>query len=278
MPATHPPELLVVRLGLVEYREALALQEAVRARRQADELPDVLLLLEHPPVYTRGRRSQDGDLPFAPEWYAQQGIDVVPVRRGGQLTYHGPGQLVGYPIMRIDDVIAYLRTMEQALIAALADEGPTARNRPGDGIEYTGVWIDERKIASIGVHVSHGVTAHGFAVNVDNDMRPFEWAVACGLHGVRMTSLADERGETELTRPPASEPLQLARDPSPALARFADRAAVRFAEAFGRQAREADLVELDPTHRWPENGSPTDQRSMNRSGGVVSRAAPFAGA
>jgi lipoyl(octanoyl) transferase len=241
---SDPAELLVVRLGLVEYREALALQEAVRARRQAGELPDVLLLLEHPPVYTRGRRSQDGDLPFAPAWYAEQGIDVVPVRRGGQLTYHGPGQLVGYPIMRIDDVIAYLRTMEQALIAALAEEGLHARNRPDDGIEYTGVWIEERKIGSIGVHVAHGVTAHGFAVNVENDMRPFAWAVACGLHGVRMTSIADERGETTLTRPPASEPLAPARAPSAALARFADHVVARFAEAFARTPREADRAEL----------------------------------
>jgi lipoyl(octanoyl) transferase len=235
-------ELLVVRLGAVEYRAALALQEAVRERRQADELPDVLLLLEHPPVYTRGRRSRDGDLPFAPAWYAEQGIDVVPVRRGGQLTYHGPGQLVGYPIMRIEDVIAYLRTMEGALIAALGDEGLATRNRPEDGIEYTGVWVGERKIASIGVHVSHHVTTHGFAVNVDNDMRPFEWAVACGLHGVQMTSLADERGETALTRPGGRgrvEPLALQRDPSPALATFADRVVARFAEAFARTPVEA---------------------------------------
>jgi lipoyl(octanoyl) transferase len=236
---TRRAELLVVRLGLVGYRAALELQEAVRARRQTDELPDVLLLLEHPPVYTRGRRSQDGDLPFAPQWYAEQGIDVVPVRRGGQLTYHGPGQLVGYPIMRVDDVIAYLRTMEQALIDALADEGLAARNRPQDGIEYTGVWVDERKIASIGVHVSHHVTTHGFAVNVDNDMRPFEWAVACGLHGVQMTSLADERGATALTQPPASEPLAPARDPSPTLTQLADHVVARFAAAFDRTPVEA---------------------------------------
>jgi lipoyl(octanoyl) transferase len=234
-------QLLIVRLGVVEYRAALALQEAVRARRQAEELPDVLLLLEHPPVYTRGRRSGDGDLPFAPEWYAEQGIDVVPVNRGGQLTYHGPGQLVGYPIMRIDDVIAYLRTMERALIAAVGDEGLVARNRPEDGIEYTGVWIDDRKLASIGVHVQRHVTTHGFAVNVDNDMRPFEWAVACGLHGVRMTSIADERGETALTRPPASTPLALAREPSVALDRFAERVVARFADAFGRRPVEAGL-------------------------------------
>jgi len=238
------PELLVVRLGVVEYRAALELQEAVRARRQADELPDVLLLVEHPPVYTQGRRSRPEDLPFAREWYAEQGIDVVPVRRGGQLTYHGPGQLVGYPIMRVDDVIAYLRTLEEALIAALGDEGLHARNRPADGIEYTGVWIDERKIASIGVHVSHHVTTHGFAVNVDNDMRPFEWAVACGLHGVRMTSLADERGETALTRPPANEPLALSREPSAALTALADHVVTRFAQAFGRTPVAASVDAL----------------------------------
>jgi lipoyl(octanoyl) transferase len=237
--SSAPAELLVVRLGTVEYRAALALQEAVRARRQADELPDVLLLVEHPPVYTQGRRSRPTDLPFAPDWYAEQGIDVVPVRRGGQLTYHGPGQLVGYPIMRVDDVIAYLRTMEEALIAALGDEGLAARNRPEDGIEYTGVWVEDRKIASIGVHVSHRVTTHGFAVNVDNDMRPFEWAIACGLHGVRMTSLADERGETRLTRPPGTDPLMLGREPSPALAQLADHVVARFAAAYDRTPVEA---------------------------------------
>jgi lipoyl(octanoyl) transferase len=238
------PELRVVRLGAVDYREALALQEELRTRRQRDELPDLLLLLEHPPVYTRGRRSQADDLPFAPEWYAEQGIEIVDVRRGGQLTYHGPGQLVGYPIMRIDDVIAYLRTLEQALVAALGDEGLAARNRPDDGIEYTGVWIDDRKIASIGVHVAHHVTTHGFAVNVDNDMRPFEWAIACGLHGVRMTSLADERGEAALTRPAATERLALARDGSLALARFADHVVQRFAAAFARTPVEAEPTAL----------------------------------
>jgi len=238
------PELLVARLGVVPYREALELQEALRARRQAGELPDVLLLLEHPPVYTLGRRSKDTDLPFARDWYAEQGIDIVPVRRGGQLTYHGPGQLVGYPIVRAGDVVAYLRRIEEALIATLAEERIAARNRPEDGIEYTGVWVQERKIASIGVHVARGVTTHGFAINVDNDMRPWEWAVACGLHDVRMTSIADERGETALTRPPASEPLALHREPSPALAAFADRLVPHLAAALQRDPREVDAISL----------------------------------
>ena len=102
------------------------------------------------------------------------------------------------------------------------------------------MWVEERKIASIGVHVAQHVTTHGFAVNVDNDMRPFEWAVACGLHGVQMTSLADERGETALTRPPASEPLAREREPSPALAQLADHVVARFAAAFDRTPVEAD--------------------------------------
>jgi lipoyl(octanoyl) transferase len=185
-------ELWVCELGVVEYRAALALQERVRAARQADALPDTLLLLEHPPVYTRGRRSEPGELPMGEAWYLAQGIDVVDVDRGGRLTYHGPGQLVGYPIMRIDDVIAYLRTIERAIVATLADAGLDARARPDDGPDYTGVCTGQRKIASIGVHLSRGVTTHGFAINVDNDLRPFAWVVPCGLDGVSMTSVREQ--------------------------------------------------------------------------------------
>ncbi len=190
-----PDELWVCRLGLVEYREALALQERTRAARQTQAIPDVLLLLEHPRVYTRGRRSHAGELPLGEQWYREQGLDIVDVDRGGKLTYHGPGQLVGYPIVQIVDVIAYLRTMEQAIVVALADAGLAgARGRPADGPDYTGVWVGERKIASIGVHVARGVTTHGFAINVSNDLEPFAWVVACGLDGVSMTSLARELG------------------------------------------------------------------------------------
>jgi lipoyl(octanoyl) transferase len=185
-------ELWVCHLGTVEYREALALQERVRAARQADLIPDVLLTLEHWPVYTRGRRSGVGELPMGEDWYRMQGIEIVDTDRGGKVTYHGPGQLVGYPIVRIDDVVEYLRTLERALVAALDEEGVSARARPDEGPDYTGVWVSERKIASIGVHVSRGVTTHGFAVNVENDLQPFEWVVPCGLQGVRMTSLIRE--------------------------------------------------------------------------------------
>jgi lipoyl(octanoyl) transferase len=188
-------ELMVCRLGTVEYREALALQESLRERVQSGELADVLLLLDHPPVYTLGRRSGAGDLPMGEDWYRSQGIDIVRTDRGGSLTYHGPGQLVGYPIMRISDVPAFVHAIERAIVASLAHEGIEARAR--EGRQFTGVWVGERKIASIGLHVSRGVTTHGLAINVDNDLQPFEWVVPCGLPDVRMTSVSAQirRGE-----------------------------------------------------------------------------------
>src|SRR5437588_11855799 len=124
------PELLVCRLDRVEYREASALQERLRDRRAQDEVSDVLLLLEHPPVYTRGRRSAPGELPMGEAWYRMQGIDIVETDRGGKVTYHGPGQLVGYPIVGVSDVVAYVRTLASALVAALAEQGIAARARP----------------------------------------------------------------------------------------------------------------------------------------------------
>jgi lipoyl(octanoyl) transferase len=166
-------ELWVCHLGTVPYRDAVSIQKRLCASRQAGELPDTLLLLEHPPVYTRGRRSSAADLPLGEDFCRARGIDVIDTDRGGRLTYHGPGQLVGYPIMRTDDVHRYLRTMEDAILAALAEEGVHARSRRDEGIDYTGVWVRDRKIASIGVHVSRGVTTHGFAVNVHNDLDPF---------------------------------------------------------------------------------------------------------
>src|SRR5256714_4468129 len=230
------PELLVCDLGVVEYREALALQERLRAARQADDHGDVLLLLEHHPVYTRGRRSASGELPMGESWYLSQGIDVVETDRGGRVTYHGPGQLVGYPIVRVDDVVEYVRTLERALVAGLGEEGIAARARPEDGPDYTGVWVDERKIASIGVHVARGVTTHGFAVNVENDLQPFSWVVPCGLDGVRMTSLIKETGR-----------------PAGCVSCVRRRAAFAVAQALGRRQRlgsaarlEAAIGELTP--------------------------------
>lgn len=221
-------ELWVCQLGTVEYREALGLQERLRVARQAEEIPDVMLMLEHPPVYTRGRRSGAGELPMGEDWYRAQGIEVVDVDRGGKITYHGPGQLVGYPIIRVDDVLVYVRTLELALVAALAQEGVAARARPDDGPDYTGVWVAERKIASIGVHLSRGVTTHGWAINIENDLKPFSWVVACGLDGVRMTSLVEETG-----RGPGQMPC------------FRKRAAFEVARALGRRQRLMSLARLE---------------------------------
>ena len=124
-------ELWVANLGLVPYHEGVELQARLRASRQAGEIPDTLLLLEHPPVYTKGRRSDPADLPMGEDWYRAQGIEVADTNRGGRVTYHGPGQLVGYPIMAISDVIAFVRTMERGVIAALCDEGLDAEVREG---------------------------------------------------------------------------------------------------------------------------------------------------
>jgi lipoate-protein ligase B len=218
MSSRSRPELWVCHLGCVPYREGVALQERVREARQAGAVPDVLLCLEHPPVYTLGRRSAPSDLPRGEEWCRAQGIDVCPTDRGGRVTYHGPGQLVGYPILAVDDVVGYVRTLERALVAALDDAGIAARTRTDEGADYTGVWVGERKIASIGVHVAGGVTTHGFAVNVDNDLEPFQWVVACGLPTVRMTSVREENG-TDGVRC------------------FRRRAAFRLAQALGRRQR-----------------------------------------
>jgi lipoyl(octanoyl) transferase len=215
-------ELWVAHLGQVPYREAVELQERVRERRQAGEIPDALLLLEHPPVYTKGRRTEAADLPMGEDWYRAQGIEVEQTDRGGRVTYHGPGQLVGYPIMRIDDVPAYVATIERAIVAALADEGIEAGVRDG----LTGVWAGDAKIGSIGVHVSRGVTTHGLAVNVDNDLQPFEWIVPCGIDHVRMTSVCKETGRGE------------------SLSCFRKRMAYRFAKECGQRQRIVSLNRL----------------------------------
>jgi lipoyl(octanoyl) transferase len=186
----------------VPYEEAFVAQRWLAEARQEGEIADVLLLLEHPPVYTRGRRSSDDELPMADEWYEAQGIEVRDTDRGGRVTYHGPGQLVAYPIVSLkpydDDVHEYVRRLERTAIASLADHGVEARTIDG----LTGVWTagepppsgDARKIGSIGVHVSRGVTTHGLAINVNNDLQPFEWIVPCGIEAARMTSLAAELG------------------------------------------------------------------------------------
>jgi lipoyl(octanoyl) transferase len=189
-------ELWTVHLGRIAYRDALALQQRVRAARQQDLIPDTVLTLEHDPVYTRGRRSDPAELPFGDDWYAARGIDVVDVDRGGKVTYHGPGQLVAYPIVRIDDVMGFVTQLEDVMVAALEDEGVDARGRAADGRDFTGVWAGADKIGSIGLHISHGVTMHGLSINVEGDMEPFTWIVPCGLGGVAMTSAQEQTGRT----------------------------------------------------------------------------------
>jgi lipoyl(octanoyl) transferase len=155
------------------------------------------LLLEHPPVYTRGRRTTSDELPMGEEWYRLQGIEIVDSDRGGRVTYHGPGQLVGYPIVSLrpyrDDVHEYVCRMEEMVVRSLGTVGVEAGPLQG----LTGVWTPERrKIASIGVHINRGITTHGFAINVTNDLQPFEWIVPCGIDHCRMTSVTRELGRS----------------------------------------------------------------------------------
>jgi lipoyl(octanoyl) transferase len=196
--------LLVVSLGSLPYAPALELQRAAARARIAGELPDdALLLVEHPPVVTLGRSTKPTSLPLAVDAIRARGVEVHEVERGGDVTFHGPGQLVGYPIVDLKrhrkDLHWYLRQVEQALIDGLGALGLTAGRYP----RYTGVWVGDgagdafvprRKIASIGVHARDWVTWHGFALNVTTSLSYFDLIVPCGIHGVEMTSVARELG------------------------------------------------------------------------------------
>ena len=184
--------------GLVQYGEAMARMAAMVEQRRAGERPDTLWLLEHPPVYTVGKSTPAEHLPFGPG----AGIPVVETGRGGQLTYHGPGQLVGYLVVDLGarrGVVDFLRDVERALVVAIGRLGLACERRdtpPGQEL-LTGVWTVEtgRKLVSIGLRQSRGITSHGFALNVTNDLAPFGWAVPCGLPETEMTSLARELGD-----------------------------------------------------------------------------------
>jgi lipoyl(octanoyl) transferase len=245
-------EVLVVRCGLVPYDEAVVAQRWLRDAREDGAIPDVLLLLEHPPVYTRGRRSSEEELPMAAEWYELQGIAVRDTDRGGRVTYHGPGQLVAYPIIDLkpydDDVHEYVRRLERVAIGALGEHGVDAGTIEG----LTGIWTgitpptdrrrdskrsisplsgpsaggEARKIGSIGVHVSRGVTTHGMAVNISNDLQPFEWVVPCGIEGCQVTSLSRELGAEQ------------------GVDAFATTVAARYAEVYERTPATATPTDL----------------------------------
>jgi lipoyl(octanoyl) transferase len=187
--------LRVADLGPRPYEEVLELQRRLcRERMAGEQQDDLLLLVEHEPVVTLGRGTRPSSVRLTPGDFAARGVTLVEVERGGDATFHGPGQLVGYPVLDLrehrEDLHWYLRQLEGVLIAALAELGVPAERNPG----LTGVWTRGRKIASIGIHVKQWVTFHGFALNVSTDLRAFELIVPCGIDGVVMTSVAAELG------------------------------------------------------------------------------------
>ena len=193
-------ELWTVPLGRVAYEEALELQRHIARDRISGALAqDVLLLVEHPPVVTLGRASKGKHLIASPEFLRSKGVELFEVERGGDVTFHGPGQLVGYPIVDLKrhrlDLHWYLRKIEEALINTLADYDIVAERNPS----FTGVWTKGKKIASIGVHARDWVTWHGFALNVTTDLSYFDLMVPCGIDGVVMTSIARELGTDDVS-------------------------------------------------------------------------------
>lgn len=195
-------QLLVTDLGTLPYAAALELQRAAaRARISGAIAEDLLLLVEHPPVVTLGRSAKQHHLLASPALLAARGVELFEVERGGDVTFHGPGQLVGYPIVDLKrhtrDLHWYLRRVEEALILAVASFGIVGERSAGQ----TGVWTQGRKLASIGVHARDWVTWHGFALNVTTDLSYFDLMVPCGIAEVRMTSIAEETGRAEALGP-----------------------------------------------------------------------------
>ena len=222
----------LLTLGRISYLEGLAIQERVVTARKAGTIGDALLLLEHPPVLTLGRNARRGNVLATDELLAQKGVAVHEVKRGGDVTYHGPGQLVGYPIVDLrGDLpgkrgphlgpVDFVRLLEDVLIKVAGDFRVPAQRVKG----RTGVWtipngsIPEKKLAAIGVHVSGGITSHGFALNVTTDLRDYQWIVPCGIADRDVTSLEHES---------PCEPL-------PTLAEAGNSAARQFGRVFGRQ-------------------------------------------
>lgn len=213
--------------GLTDYGEALALQRRLAAARVAGELADdLLILLEHPRVITLGRGARLTNVIESAEALAASGVELHEVERGGDVTYHGPGQLVGYPIIDLthhkQDLHWYLRQLEEVLLRALASVEISGIRVPG----YTGVWVEDRKIASIGVHVTRWVTSHGFALNVCTDLSDFDLIVPCGIDAVQMTTVERETGRRH------------------SVDEVAHHVARSFAESFGLAMQPVTLQEL----------------------------------
>lgn len=224
--------LEVVRLGRVDYARALRLQEDLVLARQADAIADTLILLEHPPVYTLGRGADPGFI-----LDRSRGVPILRVSRGGQVTWHGPGQLVGYPILKLlgvnQDVHRYIRALEECLITTLRTFAIEAERRSG----LTGVWVDNRKIASIGIGIRRWVTLHGFALNVDPDLSYFDAIVPCGIADCRMTSIS-RLSATRVTTEMVLDELERA-----------------FAVVFGFGRIEYRLAPLSEASGLPDEGS-----------------------
>ncbi|MBN9623667.1 MAG: lipoyl(octanoyl) transferase LipB [Actinobacteria bacterium] len=213
------------------------MQLRLAERRGAGEIPDVLILIEHPRTYTRGRRTKPEELPMGNAWYEERGIEIIDSDRGGLVTYHGPGQLVAYPIVDLaplgGDVHEFVRGLERVMIGALGEHGVPAQAIEG----WTGVWTEgsapapgladaARKIGFIGLHVSRGITTHGLSINVDVDLAPFEWVVPCGITDAAMTSIALETGGPET------------------VAAVGDTVARHFGTVFGRDPKATTAAEL----------------------------------
>ncbi len=228
------PSLTASWLGRVDYPAAWAWQKELYLARLEGERPDSLMLLEHPPTYTLGRRADENDLVYAEAEMASQGIGLYNVDRGGRATYHGPGQLVGYPILELGeryDVLRYLRCLEDVVIRTAADLGVEARRDP----EHTGVWVGSNKIGAIGVKITRGITMHGFAFNVTTDLSMFRGIVPCGIQDRWVTSVAAETGVSHDVKDVAS------------------LAAKHLGEVFDRQVRWADPRSLMVTASFDQH-------------------------
>jgi lipoyl(octanoyl) transferase len=232
----------LLQLDRVSYTDGLAIQKQVVDARKNNKIGDTLLLLEHPPVITLGRNAYRSNILATDEFLAARGVELHEINRGGDVTYHGPGQLVGYPIFDLRGdwpgkkgphlgAVDYVRMLEEALIRTCADFGVVTERVCG----RTGVWtpaggsIAEKKIAAIGVHVSQGVTSHGFALNVTADLREFEWIVPCGITDRQVTSLDLEVNE--------------GREPAPTMANAANSAAKQMGRVFGRQILQTESLQ-----------------------------------
>ncbi|MDP9178666.1 MAG: lipoyl(octanoyl) transferase LipB [Gemmatimonadota bacterium] len=226
-------ELWIVSLGLMPYEEALDLQRTLAGERISGAIrEDILLLVEHPPVVTLGRSAKSRNLVSSPEYLASRGVELFEVERGGDVTFHGPGQLVGYPIIDLKrhklDLHWYLRQVEEALIRTLAAYSIPASRNPG----FTGVWTRGRKIASIGVHARDWVTWHGFALNVTTDLSYFDLIIPCGIDGVTMTSIAREVDHQD------------SQSPQPTVEIASEHAARAFGELFGLEPVAVDAAAI----------------------------------